>query len=93
MQWEYMVFRELPEAELNDIGDEGWDIVNAEFTEEEGVLTNVLAKRSRGGERRPGPGRRRRPRPAARAAHRRHGRHVHRRHPWILTVRHACSCT
>ena len=49
MQWEYKVFRELPEAELNDIGDEGWDIVTAEFTEEEGVLTNVLAKRSRGG--------------------------------------------
>lgn len=57
MQWEYKVFRELPEEELNEIGDEGWDIVTAEFAEE-GVLTNVLAKRSlgRGGRGRGGGG-------------------------------------
>ncbi len=48
MQWEYRIYGDLPEDELNDLGAEGWEIVTAEFGEE-GTLTNVLAKRSRGG--------------------------------------------
>ncbi len=48
MHWEYQVFRELPEEELNDIGAEGWEIISASFGED-GVLVDVLAKRGRGG--------------------------------------------
>ena len=50
MQWEYRVFRELPESELNEIGGEGWEIIRAEFDEEdETLLVDVLAKRGKGG--------------------------------------------
>jgi hypothetical protein len=47
MQWEYVVIRELPEDELNQLGGEGWEIITAGFGEE-GALVDVLAKRSRG---------------------------------------------
>ncbi len=49
MQWQYRVFRELPEAELDDIGGEGWEIISATFAEEDGILLDVLAKRGIGG--------------------------------------------
>jgi hypothetical protein len=50
MQWEYKIYRELPEDRLNSIGGEGWEIIEATFSEEEGVLSDVLAKRGRGGQ-------------------------------------------
>jgi hypothetical protein len=48
MHWEYLVVRELPEEELNDFGAEGWEIISATLGGD-GVLTDVLAKRGRGG--------------------------------------------
>ncbi len=48
MQWEYKIYRELPEEELNDIGAEGWEIVEASF-DDDGGLVNVLARRGYGG--------------------------------------------
>jgi hypothetical protein len=47
MQWEYVVIRELPEDELNQLGGEGWEIITAGFGEED-ALVDVLAKRSLG---------------------------------------------
>jgi hypothetical protein len=49
MQWEYRIYRELPEGSLNNIGGEGWEIISAEFGEDDGILVDVLAKRSKGG--------------------------------------------
>lgn len=49
MQWEYKIYRELPEGSLNSIGGEGWEIISAEFSEDDGILVDVLAKRSKGG--------------------------------------------
>ncbi len=49
MQWEYRIYRELPESSLNNIGGEGWEIISADFGEDDGILVDVLAKRSKGG--------------------------------------------
>ncbi len=49
MQWEYKIYRELPEEGLNSIGGEGWEIISATFGEEDGILVDVLAKRGKGG--------------------------------------------
>ncbi len=57
MQWEYKIYHELPESSLNSIGGEGWEIISAEFGEEDGILVDVLAKRSKGGGGRGGRGR------------------------------------
>lgn len=48
MQWEYKIYRELPEENLNSIGGDGWEIISATFGEDE-MLVDVLAKRAIGG--------------------------------------------
>ena len=57
-RWEYRVLQDIALPELNELGEEGWEVVTAEF-DDEGEIFSALAKRQRndgGG----GGGRRRR---------------------------------
>jgi len=47
-RWEYRVLHDTPTPELNELGDEGWEVVTVEF-DDEGEILNALAKRSVGG--------------------------------------------
>jgi len=47
-RWEYRVLHDLPAHELNELGDEGWEIVMVEF-DDEGEILNAFAKRSKDG--------------------------------------------
>jgi hypothetical protein len=48
VRWEYRVLHDVEAHELNEIGDEGWEIITAEF-DEEGDIFSALAKRPSGG--------------------------------------------
>ncbi len=47
-RWEYRVLHDTPAHELNEIGDEGWEIVTVEF-DDEGEILNAFAKRPKSG--------------------------------------------
>ncbi len=44
MRWEYRVLHDLNAVELNELGDEGWEVVTVEF-DDEGEVLNAFAKR------------------------------------------------
>lgn len=48
MRWEYRVLHDLNAAELNELGDEGWELVTVEF-DDEGEILNAFAKRPKDG--------------------------------------------
>jgi uncharacterized membrane protein YgcG len=62
-RWEYRVLHDIALPELNALGEDGWEVVTAEF-DDEGEIFSALAKRIRqggdGGARKRGGGRRRR---------------------------------
>ncbi len=47
-RWEYRVLHDLSLPQLNELGEEGWEIVTAEF-DDEGEIFSALAKRGRSG--------------------------------------------
>ena len=44
-RWEYRVLTDIALPELNDLGEEGWEVVTAEF-DDEGEIFSALAKRT-----------------------------------------------
>ena len=47
-RWEYRVLHDIPAHQLNEIGDDGWEMVTVEF-DDEGEILNAFAKRPKGG--------------------------------------------
>ena len=47
-RWEYRVLLDISLPALNDLGEEGWEVVTAEFDDEGGIFS-ALAKRTRSG--------------------------------------------
>lgn len=45
-RWEYRVLTDIALPELNELGEEGWEVVTAEF-DDEGEIFSALAKRPR----------------------------------------------
>jgi hypothetical protein len=48
-RWEYRVLQDVALPELNELGEEGWEVITAEF-DDEGEIFSALAKRSRQGD-------------------------------------------
>lgn len=48
VRWEYRVLSDVSAPELNDLGDDGWEIVAVEW-DDDGEILNAFAKRPRDG--------------------------------------------
>lgn len=48
MRWEYRVLHDLQAPELAELGEEGWEIIAAEF-DDDGEIWSALAKRPKHG--------------------------------------------
>ena len=48
-RWEYRVLQDISVPELNELGEDGWEVITAEF-DDDGEIFSALAKRPRQGE-------------------------------------------
>lgn len=47
-RWEYRVLHDTQAHELNELGEEGWEVVTVEF-DDEGEVLNAFARRTKDG--------------------------------------------